>query len=114
MSNKSQYQHFVAVSGKLGGKVRVVDDVLSSYEQELYPTTSLDENCIKVEFQTHRNYYVDLRQTYLALQLKYDRGRSYETYNSKELKKDHKKETKADKKATAKRCKRHQFLSLLM
>ena len=56
MSNNFRYQPFVAVSGNLGEKVPVVDDVLSSHEQEIYPTTSLDENCIEVEFQTDRNY----------------------------------------------------------
>ena len=46
MSSNFRYQAFVAVSGNLGGKVPAVDDVLSSHEQEIYPTTSLDENCI--------------------------------------------------------------------
>ena len=67
MSSNFRYQPSVAVSGSLGGKVPVVDDVLSSHEHEIYPTTSLDENCIEFEFQTDWNYYVDLRQTYLAL-----------------------------------------------
>ena len=75
MSSNFRYRLFVAVSGNLGGKVPVVDDVLSSQEQEIYPTTSLDENCIEFEFQTDRNYYVDLRQPYLALKLKLFRGR---------------------------------------
>ena len=75
-----RYQPFVAVSGNLGGKVPVVDDVLSSHEQEIYPTTSLNENCKEFEFQTDRNYYVDLRQTYLAWKLKLVRARGYETY----------------------------------
>ena len=79
MSSNFQYQHFVAVSGNLGGKVPVVDDVLSSHEQKIYPITSLDGNCIKLEFQTDWNYYVDLRQTYWALKLKLVRGRGYET-----------------------------------
>ena len=92
---------FVAVSGNLGGKVPVVDDVLSSHEQEIYPTTSLDQNCIELEFQTDRNYYVDLRQTYLAVKLKLVRGRGYETYNSKEVKKQHKEDAKADEEETA-------------
>ena len=51
MSSYFRYQIFVAVSGILEGKVPVVDDVLSSHEQEIYPTTSLDENCIGFEFQ---------------------------------------------------------------
>ena len=91
----------MAVSGNLGWKVPVVDDVLSSHEQEIYPTTSLDENCIVFEFQSHRNYYVDLRQTYLALKLKLVKGRGYETYNTNEVKKEHKEETKAEEDQTA-------------
>ena len=100
MSN-FRYQPFVAVSGNLGGNVPVVDDVLSSHEQEIYPNTSLDENCIEFEFQTDRNYYVHLRQTYLALKLKLVKGRGYETYNTKEVKKEHKKEAKVEEEETA-------------
>ena len=100
MSSNFRYQPFVAVSGNFGGKVPVVDDVLSSLEQEIYPTTSLDKNCIEFEFQTDRNYYVDLRQTYLALKLKLVRGRGYETYNTKEVKKEHKEEAKAEEEET--------------
>ena len=74
MSSNFRYQRFVEVSGNLGGKIPVADDVLLSHEQEIYPTTSLDENCIEFEFQTDRNYYFDLRQTYLALKLKIVRG----------------------------------------
>ena len=101
MSSNFRYQSFVAASGNPGGKVPVVDDFLSSHEQKIYPTTSLDENCIEFEFQTDRNFYVDLRQTYLALKLKLVRGRGYETYNSKEVEKEHKEETKADEEETA-------------
>ena len=43
-------------------KVPVVDNVLSSHEHEIYPTTSLDENSIEFEFQTDRNVYVDLQK----------------------------------------------------
>ena len=113
MSSNFRYQPFVAVSGNLGGKVPVVDDFfLSSHEQEIYPTTSLDENCIEFEFQTDRNHYVDLRQTYLALKLKHVRGRGYETYNTKEVKKEHKEEAKQKRKRRWKRD--LQFLSLTM
>ena len=80
-------QPFVAISGNLGEKVPIVDNVLSSHGQEIYPSASLDENCIEFEFRTDRIFYVDLRQTYLALKLKLVRDRGYETYNSKEVKK---------------------------
>ena len=46
-----QYQPFVAVCLK----VPVVDDVLFSQEQEIYPPTSLDENSIVFEFQKDGN-----------------------------------------------------------
>ena len=100
MSNNFRYPPFVAVSGILGGKVPVVDDVLS-HEQEIYPTTSLDENCMEFEFQTDWNYHVDLKQTYLASKLKLVKGRGYESYNSKELKKEHKEEAKVEGEETA-------------
>ena len=89
-SNNFRYQAFVAVSGNLGGKVPNVDDVLSSHEEKTYPTTSLDENCIEFEFQTDRNYYVDLRQSFPALKLKFVKGRGYDTYESKAKKKENK------------------------
>ena len=91
----------MAVSGNLGGKVPVVDDVLSSHEREIYSTTSLDENCIEFEFQTDRNYFVDLRQTYLALKLKLVRGRCYETYITEDVRKEHKEEPEAEEEETA-------------
>ena len=100
-NNNFRYQPFVAVSGNHGGKVPVVDNVLSSHEQEIYPTTSFDENCIEFELQTDRNYYVDLRQTYLALKLKLVKGRCYEAYSTEEIKKEHKEEAKAEEEETA-------------
>ena len=88
--NKFRYQSFAAVSGNPGVKVPVVDDVMSSHDQEIYPTTSLDENSIEFEFQTDRNVYVDLRQTYLALKIKLVKGRGFDTYKTTKKKKEHK------------------------
>ena len=92
--NNFRYQTFVSVSGNLGGvKVPVVDDVLSSYEQQVYPTTSFDENSIEFEFQTDLNVEVDLRQTYLALKVKLVKGRGSDTYKTTEKEKEHKEDT---------------------
>ena len=88
--NNFRYQIFVAVSGNPGVKVPVVDDVLSSHEQEIYPTTSLDENSIRFEFQTDRNVYVALRQTYPALKFKLVKRRGFDTYKTTEKKQEHK------------------------
>ena len=87
---KLRYQPFVTVSGNPGVKVPVVDDVLSPHEHEIYPTTSLDENSIEFEFQTDRNVYVDLRQTYLALKIKLVKGRGFDSYKTTGKKKEHK------------------------
>ena len=46
MPNIFPLQPFVAVSGNLGGKAPVVDNILPSDEQKNYPTTLLDEKCI--------------------------------------------------------------------
>ena len=73
---------------------------MSSQEQEICPTTSLDENCIEFELQTDWNYYVDFRQTYLTLKLEIVRGRGYETYNRKEVEKEPKEEVKTDEEET--------------
>ena len=67
----------------------------------LLPHSMKLQNCIEFEFQTDRNYYVDLRQTYLALKLKPVRGRGYETYNTKELRKEHKEKAKLEEEETA-------------
>ncbi len=91
----------MAVSRSFGGKVSVVDDVLSSHEQEIYPTISLDENCIKFEFQKDRKHHVDLRQKYLVLKLKIVKGRDNEFYKTKEVKKELKEEAKADEEILA-------------
>ena len=85
--NNFRYQRFVAVSRNPGVEVPVVYDVLSSHEQEIFPTTSLDENSIEFEFQTDRNVYVHLRQTYLALKIKLVKRRGFNTYKPKEKRK---------------------------
>ena len=88
-SQNFRYQPFLAVSDNLGGKVSVVDDVLSSHEEKLYPIISMDENSIGFEFQTDCNYYVDLRQSCLAPKVKQVNGSGFDIYTVNEAKKDH-------------------------
>ena len=70
-----------------------MDDVLSSPEQKIQPTTSLYENSIEFEFQTDRNVYVNLRQTYLDLKVKLVKGREFDTYKTTKKKKEHQEDT---------------------
>ena len=85
-----RYQPFVAISVNAGVKVPVGDDVVFSHEQEIYPTTSIDENSIAFEFQTDRMVHVDLRETYLALKIKVVKRRGSNTYETTQKKKEHK------------------------
>ena len=78
------------VFGNLGEKLQLVDNLLSSYEQENYPSTSWEKICIEIESQIDRKYYVDLRQNFLAKKLMFLKGRGYETYKTKEPKKERK------------------------
>ena len=91
--NRFPYHPVVAVSGNPCVKVPVVDDVLSSHEHEIYPTTSPDENSIEFEFQTDCNVYVDLLQTYLALKNKLIESCGFDTYETTETIKEHKEDT---------------------
>ena len=74
-------------------KFLVVDNVLLSHEQEIYPTASPDENRIEFEFQTDRKVYVTLRQTYLVLKIKLIKGHDFDTYKITEKKQEHKEDT---------------------
>ena len=47
----------------------------------------MDENCIEFEIHTYQNFYVDLRQIFLALGLILPKGRGYKTYKNEEAKK---------------------------
>ena len=90
-NNNFRYQPFVAVSRNRRGKVPNVDNVLSlNHENGIYPTTSVGKNCIEFEFQTDRNYYIDLRKSFLAMKLKFVKVRGYDTYESEEKKMEHK------------------------
>ena len=74
-------------------KIAVVDNVLSSHEQETYSVISVDWNSFQFQFKIDRNVYVDLRQTYLALKVKLVGGRSFDTYKTTENEKEHGEDT---------------------
>ena len=101
MSSSFRYQSFVAVSGNLGGKALAFDDVLSSHEQEIYPITLLDENCVEFEFQTARNYYVDLRDVLLGFETETCQGLWLRNLQWQRSKKEHIEEAKVDEENTA-------------
>ena len=88
MSSIFWYQTFVAVSRNFGGNVSLLDDVLSSHEHEILSTASLSENCMELDFETPRNFDVDLREIYFVLKLNCVKVRGFRTYNTKKFKKE--------------------------
>ena len=97
MSISFRQQFFVAVSRKLGGKLQLVYDALSSNEQKIYPTASMDKKCIELEFQTVRNYYADLRQLLCALKLKTNKARGEKIQYIIEVEKEQKLQSIGDR-----------------
>ena len=53
---------------------------MSSYTQEVVPSTSLDESSFEFEFETDRNLYVDMRDTHLSLKLQLFKGRLFDAF----------------------------------
>ena len=50
-------------------EVPVLETIISSYTQEVFPSTSLDESSIEFEFGTDRNLYLKMSDTHLSLKL---------------------------------------------
>ena len=74
MTKFFQYQLVVAVSGNHGAEVPVVDNVLSSHDQNVYPTFQKLRKYLTFKLQVERRYYVGSRQTFLALKKKFVEG----------------------------------------
>ena len=95
-----RYQFFFVVSVSPGGKVPIVDDMLSSHELQFYPTASLDESSIEFEFQTDYKLHVDLRQKCLPLKPKLVVGRDFDIYKKQKRERNTKKAMFSLKQAT--------------
>ena len=75
-------------------KVPVLETILSSYIQEVFPNTSLDESSIEFEFKTECNLYLDMRDTQLSLKLQLFKGRLFDAF--KDEKAEHKAKSEDD------------------
>ena len=75
-------------------KVPVLETIMSSYTQEVFPSTSLDESSIEFEFETDRNLYLDMRDTHLSLKFQLFKGRMFDAF--KKEKAEHKAKSEED------------------
>ena len=55
---------------------------MSSYTQEVFPSTSLDESSIDFEFETDRNLYLDMLDTHFNLKLQLFKGRLFDAFKN--------------------------------
>ena len=80
--NQSHFRNkaFTNSSLEIFDKVLVLETIMSSYIQEVFPSTSLDESSIEFEFETDRNLYLDMRDTHLSLQLQLFKGRLFDAF----------------------------------
>ena len=53
---------------------------MSSYPKKVFPSTSLDESSIEFEFETDRNFYLDMRDIHLSLKLQLFKGRLFDAF----------------------------------
>ena len=93
-----RYGHFTNSCLEIFDKVPVLEPIISSHVQEVFPSTSLDESSIEFEFQTDRSIYLDMRDTHLMIQVELAKGRLFDTYKKRDepIKKVEHKEPKAD------------------
>ena len=75
-------------------KVPVLETINSSYTQEAFASTSLDESNIEFEFETDRNLYLDMCDTHLSLKLQLFKGRLFDAFQKERA--EHKAKSEGD------------------
>ena len=71
----------------LGGffyTIPVLEPIESSHIEEVYPSTSLDESSIEIEFETDRRIYLDMRDIHLQIKVGLQKGRLFYNFMKKE------------------------------
>ena len=77
-------------------KVTVLETIMSSYTQEVFPSTSLDESSLEFEFETDRNVYYDMRDTLLSLKLQLFKERLFDAFKKEQAEPKAKSENDSD------------------
>ena len=93
-SRHFRYGAFTNSSLEIFDKIPALETIISSYIQEVFPGTSLDESSIEFEFERDHNLYLDMRDTHLSYKLQFFKGRLFEAF--KKEKAEHKAKSKED------------------
>ena len=96
--NQSHFRHGVFTNSSLEifDKVPVLETIMSSYTQKVFPSNSLDESSIEFEFETDRNIYLDMRDTHLSLKLQLFKGRLFDAFKKEKAERKAKSEEDSD------------------
>ena len=89
--NHFRYGAFTNSSFEIFDKVPVLETIMSSYTQEVFPSTSLDESSIEFEFETDRNLYLNMRDTHLSLKLQLFKGRLFDAFKKEKAEQNRRK-----------------------
>ena len=90
------YGAFTTTSLEIFHKVPVLETIISSYTQEVFPSTSLDESSIEFKIETDCNLYLDMRDTHLSLQLQLFKERLFEGFKKERAEQRAKSEEDSD------------------
>ena len=61
-----------------------MEPIESSHVQEVYPSTSLNEGSIEIEFETDRSIYLDMRDIHLQIKVGLQKGRLFDNFMKKD------------------------------
>ena len=95
-SSHFRYRAFTDSSSEIFDKIPVLETIISSYIQEVFPSTSLDESSFEFEFETNRNLYLEMQDTHLSLKLQLSKSRLFGAF--KKEKAEHKAKLEEDSK----------------
>ena len=70
---------------EISNEVPVLETILSSYTQEVFPSISLDEISIDFKLETDRNLYLDMRDTHSSIKFQLFKGRLFEAFKNKSI-----------------------------
>ena len=79
-----RYGHFTNSCLEIFDKLTVLEPIESSHVQEVYPSVSMDESSIEIEFETDRSIYLDLRDIRLQIKVGLQKRRLFDDFMKKD------------------------------
>ena len=78
-----RYGNFTNYCLEIFDEIFVLEPIESSHVQEFYPSTSLDESSIELEFERDKSKYLDIRDIHLQIKIGLQKGRLFDDFMKK-------------------------------